>query len=292
MRCAICCCVLFSYTVHHQTTSLLCTITNWKKNYALQNLLNIISRAKMHTNTNTFAFVHHKKIILVGPRATAAGRPDVHPDELLLLSSRHHLLSSTTSSGSSCSDQQMPPPPLRKDVPSLCTNFGNLALHSPAIVAAAAALAKSPSKTTHIGGPAVVVHDPPVIMEPVVMRQKTQNPQQQQYLRHQPSQVVASAAGNTVQQPPPPLETNFDRTSNDQAPPSGGNNSRNNRRIGRHESRYTSGKMQQFLIYFSGLPFFNSLSVFCDLHQTKFYSTSELMDLDRSPSPVLLLCLC
>lgn len=63
MRCAICCCVLFSYTVHHQTTSLLCTITNWKKNYALQNLLNIISRAKMHTNTNTFAFVHHKKII-------------------------------------------------------------------------------------------------------------------------------------------------------------------------------------------------------------------------------------
>lgn len=119
---------------------------------------------------------------------------------------------------------------LRKDVPSLSANFSNLALHSPAIVAAAAALTKSPSTSV---APPSDNHGSSLAENQVIMRQK-----HHQYLRSQPPQQAATAASSVQQPPPPPLETHFDRTSNNQT---SGNNSRNNRRIGRHESRYTSG---------------------------------------------------
>lgn len=60
---ALCDLLLCFVFVHGSSPNYLLTVHHHKleKNYALQNLLNIISRAKMHTNTHTFAFVHHKK---------------------------------------------------------------------------------------------------------------------------------------------------------------------------------------------------------------------------------------
>ncbi|XP_065085798.1 disco-interacting protein 2 isoform X3 [Ochlerotatus camptorhynchus] len=132
----------------------------------------------------------------------AAGRPELHPDKPSfdpLRPFEQYIRSQFAALESSTGEQ------LRKDVPSLSTNFSNLALHSPAIVAAAAALTKSPSTSTAI--PSVAAPDSGSIAEnQVIMRQK-----QQQYLRSQPPQQAATAA-SSVQQPPPPLETNFDRT--------------------------------------------------------------------------------
>ncbi|XP_053689831.1 disco-interacting protein 2 isoform X2 [Sabethes cyaneus] len=185
-----------------------------------------------------------KRTRLLQPYSTknaqqAAGRPDVHADDpssqRVLRPVQHHMSPSTTSSGSSSSEHQ------RKDVPSLNTNFSNLALHSPAIVAAAAALAKSPSKSANVTSSTVADGER---VEPaethVIMRQK-----HQQYLRPPaPTQTTPVVSTNSSGQPlPPPLETSFDRTSNNNQTPS--NNSRNNRRIGRHESRYTSEVRQE-----------------------------------------------
>ncbi|XP_055600072.1 disco-interacting protein 2 isoform X7 [Uranotaenia lowii] len=179
----------------------------------------------------------------------AAGRPDVyhhlhqqhqHPVEIQSTQQARpgHYQSTTTSSGSGSSAEHH-----RKDGPaSLGTSFSNMALHSPAIVAAAAALAKSPSKS----GIPVAERTAQIIDNPVIMRQKPHNHphHQQQYLRQQPLPQAAAAAGIMNQQPPPPpLETNFDRTSNNNQEPA--SNSRNNRRIGRHESRYTSEVRQE-----------------------------------------------
>ncbi|XP_058460793.1 disco-interacting protein 2 isoform X3 [Malaya genurostris] len=135
---------------------------------------------------------------------SAAGRPDVHPDESTCQSIRpvhHHVLSSTTSSGSSSSE--LP----RNEVPSLNTNFNNLALHSPAIVAAAAALTKSPSKSGAASA-AVSDNDRDHSAEThVIMRTK----QHQPYVRPPAPQQRIAGSDGCAEQLPPPLETSFDR---------------------------------------------------------------------------------
>ncbi|XP_055529907.1 disco-interacting protein 2 isoform X5 [Wyeomyia smithii] len=138
---------------------------------------------------------------------SAAGRPDVHTDDPSSQRVRpvqHHISPSSTSSGSSSSELQ------KKDVPSLNTNFSNLALHSPAIVAAAAALSKSPSKTAIVSTSTVASSEH---VEPaethVIMRQK-----HQQYLRPPaPTQTSVMSESNPGQTLPPPLETSFDRAN-------------------------------------------------------------------------------
>lgn len=230
MCCAICCCVLF----HTRP------ITNYKLlNDAIHCTIGHVyhtTHSHIHTRTCTSNKSRLNCQTRLRPPTVAAGRPELHPDKPSfdpLRPFEQYIRSQFAALESSTGEQ------LRKDLPSLSTNFGNLALHSPAIVAAAAALTKSPSTSTAI--PCAAAPDSGSIAEnQVIMRQK-----QQQYLRSQPPQQAATAA-SSVQQPPPPLETNFDRTSNNQT---SANNSRNNRRIGRHESRYTSGNDEHSYIW-------------------------------------------
>lgn len=180
------------------------------------------SRLNVRTQlANTIATTNHSPVLVA-----AAGRSELlHPDKPSsfdpLRPFEQYIRSQFAALETPSAAEQ-----LRKDVPSLSTNFSNLALHSPAIVAAAAALTKSAS--TSVAPPSDSLAENQVIMRP----------KHHQYLRSQPPQQAATAASSVQQPPPPPLETHFDRTSNNQ---SSGNNSRNNRRIGRHESRYTSG---------------------------------------------------
>uniref|UniRef100_A0A182Y702 DMAP1-binding domain-containing protein n=1 Tax=Anopheles stephensi TaxID=30069 RepID=A0A182Y702_ANOST len=183
---------------------------------------------------------------------SATGRPDVlQPEELLrpaippgsgipvhhLLRQRHALLSTTTSSGSTSSggggggvsgpgrSESIPPPPAATStvVPSLggvqhTPQQQQPGLYSSALVAAAAdALFKAMRISPQPPPTATVAPDTPVIMRP---------------------KAYAEPMGGGAQPPDP----DTDRTSNNPANggPPDGKNSRNNRRIGRHESRYTS----------------------------------------------------
>ncbi|XP_035894238.1 disco-interacting protein 2 isoform X3 [Anopheles stephensi] len=188
---------------------------------------------------------------------SATGRPDVlQPEELLrpaippgsgipvhhLLRQRHALLSTTTSSGSTSSggggggvsgpgrSESIPPPPAATStvVPSLggvqhTPQQQQPGLYSSALVAAAAdALFKAMRISPQPPPTATVAPDTPVIMRP---------------------KAYAEPMGGGAQPPDP----DTDRTSNNPANggPPDGKNSRNNRRIGRHESRYTSEVRQE-----------------------------------------------
>ncbi|XP_049538771.1 disco-interacting protein 2 isoform X4 [Anopheles darlingi] len=173
--------------------------------------------------------------------------------QLLLQQSRSHAaLSTTTSSGSTSSSCGGP----TGGPASAASRETTPGLYSSALVAAAAE-ALVQLKVTRIaplppvpGGDSGVIgkapaNQPPTLPDPsttgaVILRSKPQPIPQQQQQQHQPQLHQHLSGAKPTDQPDP------DRSSN--SPVGGatdGKNCRNNRRIGRHESRYTSEVRQE-----------------------------------------------
>ncbi|XP_040171595.1 disco-interacting protein 2 isoform X6 [Anopheles arabiensis] len=172
--------------------------------------------------------------------APASGIP-VHQHQHLLRQRQHALLSTTTSSGSTSSGgggRELPlllgpdkepqrSAPTATSVPSLGgAQQPPPGLYSTALVAAAAdALFKAMriSPQPPVEQPAVIMR-PKVYTEPVATVLQQQQPQHAELDRTSNNPAAATAAGGGA---------------------ADGKNSRNNRRIGRHESRYTSEVRQE-----------------------------------------------
>uniref|UniRef100_A0A8W7PVN1 DMAP1-binding domain-containing protein n=1 Tax=Anopheles coluzzii TaxID=1518534 RepID=A0A8W7PVN1_ANOCL len=173
--------------------------------------------------------------------APASGIP-VHQQQHLLRQRQHALLSTTTSSGSTSSGgggRELPlllgPDKEPQRSATTATSVPSLGgaqqpppgLYSTALVAAAAdALFKAMR----------ISPQPPVEQPAVIMRPK----------------VYTEPVATVLQQQQQPQHAELDRTSNNPAAATAvgggaadGKNSRNNRRIGRHESRYTSEVRQE-----------------------------------------------